>query len=66
MCLVLLDEMNLAHPELYFADFLSKLELRRGRKGNDVPFIPVKIGAGMEPINFPRSQCALDRDDEPR
>ena len=27
--LVLLDEMNLAHPELYFAEFLSKLELRR-------------------------------------
>jgi hypothetical protein len=33
VCLVLLDEMNLAHPELYFAEFLSKLELRRGRKG---------------------------------
>lgn len=46
--LVLLDEMNLAHPELYFAEFLSKLELRRGRKGSDVPFIPVKIGAGMK------------------
>lgn len=27
--LVLLDEMNLAHVELYFADFLSKLEQRR-------------------------------------
>lgn len=47
MCLVLLDEMNLAHPELYFAEFLSKLELRRGRKGNDVPWLPVKVGAGM-------------------
>ncbi len=52
VCLVLLDEMNLAHPELYFAEFLSKLELRRGRKGNDVPFIPVKIGAGMEPYKL--------------
>ncbi len=52
VCLVLLDEMNLAHPELYFAEFLSKLELRRGRKGNDVPFIPVKIGAGMKPYEL--------------
>lgn len=53
VCLVLLDEMNLAHPELYFAEFLSKLELRRGRKGSDVPFIPVKIGAGMKPYELP-------------
>jgi hypothetical protein len=52
VCLVLLDEMNLAHPELYFAEFLSKLELRRGRKGSDVPFIPVKIGAGMKPYEL--------------
>ena len=52
MCLVLLDEMNLAHPELYFAEFLSKLELRRGRRGSDVPFIPVKIGAGMKPYEL--------------
>lgn len=52
VCLVLLDEMNLAHPELYFAEFLSKLELRRGRKGNDVPFIPIKIGAGMKPYEL--------------
>lgn len=52
VCLVLLDEMNLAHPELYFAEFLSKLELRRGRRGDDVPFIPVKIGAGMKPYEL--------------
>ena len=52
VCLVLLDEMNLAHPELYFAEFLSKLELRRGRKRGDVPFIPVKIGAGMKPYEL--------------
>ena len=52
MCLVLLDEMNLAHPELYFAEFLSKFELRRGKKGNDLPFIPVKIGAGMKPYEL--------------
>lgn len=52
VCLVLLDEMNLAHPELYFAEFLSKLELRRGRKGSDVPCLPVKIGAGLPPYEL--------------
>lgn len=52
VCLVLLDEMNLAHPELYFAEFLSKLELRRGMKGAEVPFLPVKIGAGMKPYQL--------------
>lgn len=52
LCLVLLDEMNLAHPELYFAEFLSKLELRRGKKGQDVPSLPVKIGAGMKPYDL--------------
>lgn len=59
VCLVLLDEMNLAHPELYFAEFLSKLELRRGRKGSDVPFIPVKIGAGMQPYELPLGRNVL-------
>jgi hypothetical protein len=44
--------MNLAHPELYFAEFLSKLELRRGKKGDDVPFLPVKIGAGLPPYEL--------------
>ncbi|MDY5485237.1 MAG: hypothetical protein SPF94_00560 [Desulfovibrio sp.] len=29
MLMVLLDEMNLARPEYYFSEFLSKLELRR-------------------------------------
>jgi len=52
LCLVLLDEMNLAHPELYFAEFLSKLELRRGKRGQDVPSLPVKIGAGMKPYDL--------------
>ncbi|AEG00703.1 chromosome segregation ATPase [Methylomonas methanica] len=59
VCLVLLDEMNLAHPELYFADFLSKLELRRGRKGGDVPVLPVKIGAGMSPYQLPLGRNVL-------
>ncbi len=52
VCLVLLDEMNIAHPELYFAEFLSKLEFRRGKKGTDVPFLPVKIGAGLDPYKL--------------
>jgi len=59
VCLVLLDEMNLAHPELYFAEFLSKLELRRGMKGSDVPFLPVKIGAGMPPYPLPLGRNVL-------
>jgi hypothetical protein len=59
ICLVLLDEMNLAHPELYFAEFLSKLELRRGMKGRDVPFLPVKIGAGMPPYQLPLGRNVL-------
>ena len=33
--IVLLDEMNLARVEYYFADFLSKLEQRRGKNLND-------------------------------
>jgi hypothetical protein len=51
--------MNLAHPELYFAEFLSKLELRRGMKGSDVPFLPVKIGAGMPPYQLPLGRNVL-------
>lgn len=46
--LVLLDEMNLAHVELYFADFLSKLETRRG-KFSELPSVDVKLGAGITP-----------------
>lgn len=52
LCLVLLDEMNLAHPELYFAEFLSKLELRRGKKNTEVPSLLVKIGAGLKPYEL--------------
>lgn len=59
LCLVLLDEMNLAHPELYFAEFLSKLELRRGRKGSDVPSLPVKVGAGLDPYKLPLGRNVL-------
>jgi hypothetical protein len=59
VCLVLLDEMNLAHPELYFAEFLSKLELRRGKAARNVPFLPVKIGAGMPPYPLPLGRNVL-------
>ena len=59
VCLVLLDEMNIAYPELYFAEFLSKLELRRGMKGTDVPFLPVKIGAGLPPYKLPLGRNVL-------
>ncbi len=48
--LVLLDEMNLAHIELYFAEFLSKLEARRGSRS--APFIDVKLGSGMQPYQL--------------
>jgi hypothetical protein len=59
MHLILLDEMNLAHPELYFAEFLSKLELRRGKKGSEVPSLPVKIGAGAPPYELPLGRNVL-------
>lgn len=44
--IVLLDEMNLAHVELYFSDLLSKLEERRG-ESKDIGF-EVDLGAGNE------------------
>ena len=50
MSIVLLDEMNLAHVEHYFADFLSKLEERRGSV--TTPCIEVKLGAGVEPYRL--------------
>ena len=59
MSLILLDEMNLAHVELYFAEFLSKLELRRGRKGIDVPSLEVKLGAGIQPYDLPLGRNVL-------
>lgn len=59
MNLVLLDEMNLAHPELYFAEFLSKLELRRGTKLDAIPELDVKIGSGMRPYKLPLDRNVL-------
>lgn len=57
--LVLLDEMNLAHPELYFAEFLSKLELRRGTRADATPVLDVKIGSGMKPYKLPLGRNVL-------
>lgn len=59
MSLILLDEMNLAHVELYFADFLSKLETRRGKASKYVPTIEVKLGAGIEPYKLKLSRNLL-------
>ena len=59
MNLVLLDEMNLAHPELYFAEFLSKLELRRGTRLDAIPELDVKIGSGMRPYKLPLDRNVL-------
>ncbi|WP_129727907.1 hypothetical protein [Ectobacillus funiculus] len=46
LLLVLLDEMNLAHVELYFSELLSKLETRRGEE-NGV-HVDIDLGAGMD------------------
>ncbi|GAA7482939.1 hypothetical protein HpBHB17_12500 [Helicobacter pylori] len=43
MNIVLLDEVNLAHIELYFAEFLSKLEVKRSKETN----ISIKLGTGL-------------------
>lgn len=58
MSLILMDEMNLAHVELYFAEFLSKLELRRGMK-KDLPCLDVKLGAGIEAYQLPIGRNVL-------
>jgi len=52
MNMILLDEMNLAHIELYFAEFLSKFEQRRGSEGIN---IDIQLGTAL---NYP---LPLDR-----
>jgi len=52
MNMILLDEMNLAHIELYFAEFLSKFEQRRGSQGVN---IDIQLGTAL---NYP---LPLDR-----
>lgn len=59
MSIVLLDEMNLAHVEHYFADFLSKLEDRRSKSKNNVPTISVKLGAGVDPYELSLTRYVL-------
>lgn len=59
MAIVLLDEMNLAHVEHYFADFLSKLETRRSAPENSVPEIFVNLGAGVKPYGLPLKRNVL-------
>lgn len=50
---VLLDEMNLAYVEHYFAEFLSKLEERRGKTKKDLPKVKVNLGVGVAPYELP-------------
>lgn len=59
MSIVLLDEMNLAHVEHYFAEFLSKLESRRGLSKSYLPEIEVKLGAGVKPYGLKLSRTLL-------
>ena len=47
MLMVLLDEMNLAHPEQYFADLLSKFE--EARNSGQAPRYEIVLGAGEVP-----------------
>ncbi len=57
LLLVLLDEMNLSHVELYFSDLLSKLELRRGQEKPEN--IEVDLGAGLEDYQVPLGRNVL-------
>jgi hypothetical protein len=59
MSLVLLDEMNLAHVELYFAEFLSRLEDRRGIEAAELPSISVQLGAKVKPYEVPLGRNVL-------
>lgn len=58
MSIALLDEMNLAHVEQYFADFLDKLETRRS-SSSDIPHVDVSLGAGVAPYELPLSRNVL-------
>ncbi|MDD7984715.1 hypothetical protein PQO01_07105 [Lentisphaera marina] len=58
MSLILMDEMNLAHVELYFAEFLSKLEQRREMK-DELPFLDIKLGAGIDDYQLPIDRNVL-------
>ena len=66
LTLVLLDEMNLAHVELYFSDMLSKLEDRRG--DDRLPTLEIDIGADAERLKIPLESnllwCGTMNEDE--
>ncbi len=55
MLVVLLDEMNLAHPEQYFADMLSKFEEARGSSNDPVYDIVLGSGEPVEPLRIGRN-----------
>lgn len=57
MFLILLDEMNLAHVELYFSDMLSKLERRRNT--NEGVNVEIDMGAGMDKYPLELSENIL-------
>ena len=57
LMLVLLDEMNLAHVELYFSELLSKLESRRGET-RDV-CVEIDLGAGVPKYELPLGRNVL-------
>lgn len=47
--IVLLDEMNLFYPELYFAEFLSRFGNNEAMvTAGNVPNIEIDVGSGME------------------
>lgn len=50
MSIILLDEMNLAHVELYFSDLLSKLESRRGN--TEKTTIPFELGGDVSNLEI--------------
>ena len=50
MSIILLDEMNLAHVELYFIDLLSKLESRRG--STEKTTYPCELGGDVENLEI--------------
>ena len=56
LMLVLLDEMNLAHIELYFSDLLSELERRRGVETSSVK---IDLGSGLDKYLLPVGRNVL-------
>lgn len=52
LAMFLLDEMNLAHVELYFSDMLSKLEENRNKRGEQVSQIDIDLGAGIDALQI--------------